>query len=320
MSTQAQQEPVDVLDWRKWINASLFLGMHIIPLAAIWTGVSWVDVVVCVGLYLVRMFGVTGVYHRYFSHRTYKMGRVTQFCMAWLAMTSAQKGVLWWASHHRHHHKHSDQEGDVHSPRLQGFWQSHMGWILSSEWAQTDLDRVKDLRKFPELVWLNRHPLLPAVVTGLLVTLAFGWSGLVIGFFLSTVLLYHGTFTINSLSHVFGSQRYDTGDDSRNNWFLALITLGEGWHNNHHHYQASARQGFHWYEIDITYYVLKMISWTGLIWDLREPPAHVIARTRRNARSVAPPPEHTACASAPLPPARPVSDEGSECLPTGTPV
>lgn len=319
MSTSSQERPVDVLDWRKWISGGLFLGMHLIPFAAIWTGFTWVDVVLCVALYFIRMFGVTGVYHRYFSHRTYKMGRVTQFLMAWLAMTSAQKGVLWWASHHRHHHKHSDKETDVHSPRQHGFWHSHMGWILSEEWAETDLERVKDLRKFPELVWLNRHPLLPAVTTGILVTAIFGWSGLVIGFFLSTVLLYHGTFTINSLSHVFGSQRYDTGDDSRNNLLLALITLGEGWHNNHHHYQASTRQGFRWYEIDITYYILKAMSWVGLVWDIREPPAHVVAGKRRKARRPAPRTPELAASSEPIPPVRPMSGGADECRPSGTP-
>ena len=225
------------------------------------------------------MFGVTAGYHRYFSHRTFKMSRLGQFLLAFLAQSSAQRGALWWAAHHRHHHKHSDEPDDVHSPVQRGFWYSHLGWIFSDN-SKTHTDRIKDLMKFPELVWLDRYHHIPAVVVALASYFVGGASGLIIGFFLSTVALWHATFTINSLSHVWGTRRYETTDDSRNNAFLAFITLGEGWHNNHHHYQASVRQGFAKWEIDVTYLVLKAMEKFGLVADLREPPERIMKAFR----------------------------------------
>jgi stearoyl-CoA desaturase (delta-9 desaturase) len=258
----------------QWAGAIPFILVHLLPFCAFYTGVNWQDWAVCFALYFIRMFGVTGVYHRYFAHRTYKTSRWFQFVLALFAMTSSQKGVLWWAAHHRDHHKYSDTERDPHSPVVWGLTHSHMGWLFDGT-TETRYDRVKDIARYPELVALNKLWMLPPALTGLACLLFLGPSGLWIGFFFSTVLLYHGTFTINSLSHVFGSQRYDAGDDSRNNLLLALITMGEGWHNNHHHYQTSTRQGFFWWEIDMTYYILKMMSWVGLVWDIREPPARV---------------------------------------------
>jgi stearoyl-CoA desaturase (delta-9 desaturase) len=158
---------------------------------------------------------------------------------------------------------------------------AHVGWIFHRQKGTADYSTVKDLTRYPELVWLNKHDKLPALLLALAVLALFGWSGLVVGFFVSTVFVYHCTFFINSMAHVYGSQRYITGDDSRNNWLLALITLGEGWHNNHHHYQASTRQGFRWWEIDVTFYILKMLSWTGLVWELRSPPREVVRGERR---------------------------------------
>lgn len=257
------------------VNTIALILLHVACIAAIWTGVHWHDLALMVVLYAVRMFGVTAGYHRYFSHRTYKMGRVSQFLMAFLAMSSAQKGIIWWAWHHRHHHRYSDTAEDVHSPRQQGFFWSHIGWIISNRWRAFEPEKVKDLMRFPELRFLQKYELLPPVLLGLATLLLFGWSGLVVGFVWSTVLLYHGTFTINSLAHVIGKRRYETSDDSRNNWFLALITLGEGWHNNHHRYQSSTRQGFYWWEIDLSYYGLKLLEKLRLVWDLREPPAHL---------------------------------------------
>ena len=262
-----------------WMNPLLalrFLVVHLLCFAAIWTGISWTAIVMFVVLYAVRMFAITGGYHRYFSHRTYKMGRVMQFIMAVLAESSAQKGVLWWASHHRHHHTHSDDPDDVHSPKQHGFWYAHLGWLFDPDWADTDDERIKDLARYPELVWLDRYHMLPPTILGVSTWLIGGWSGLIVGFFWSTVALWHATFTINSLAHVIGNRRYETDDESKNNWFLALITFGEGWHNNHHHYQAAVNQGFRWYEFDITYYILKAMSWVGLVSDLRTAPEHVV--------------------------------------------
>lgn len=262
---------------RAWLGSAPFFLLHILPFFAIWTGVRWQDIACCAILYVVRIFGVTAGYHRYFSHRSYKTGRIFQFLLALLAMSSAQKGVLWWAAHHRDHHRYSDTPWDVHSPVRGGFWHSHLLWILDANNDPTDLGKIKDFARFPELVWLNRHWYLPPVLLGVAVALTLGWSGLLIGFFLSTVLVWHATFTINSLAHIFGSRRYVTTDTSRNNWLLALLTLGEGWHNNHHHHMHSARQGFFWWEIDIVYYVLLALRRVGLVWDLREPTAAALA-------------------------------------------
>jgi stearoyl-CoA desaturase (delta-9 desaturase) len=253
-----------------------FILAHVACFAAIWTGVSVTDVALCAGLYAARMFGVTGGYHRYFSHKTYKTSRVMAFILGFLAQSSAQRGILWWAGTHRHHHRYSDGPEDVHSPVRRSFVYSHVGWIFSERYDQTDLTLVPDLAKYPELLWLERHPYLPAILTGFVVWLLAGWSGLVVGFLWSTVMCWHATFAINSLAHVHGSRRYVTGDQSRNNWWLALLTMGEGWHNNHHHYQGSVRQGFRWYEIDLSYYVLRAMSAVGLVWDLRVPPERAI--------------------------------------------
>jgi stearoyl-CoA desaturase (delta-9 desaturase) len=267
-------------------NTAAFIAVHLAPIAAFWTGVTTTSILMAITLYVVRMFGVTGGYHRYFSHRTFKTSRFGQFLFALLAMSSAQKSILWWAALHRHHHLHSDQPEDVHSPVHRSFFYSHVGWIFDKKHDKTRIEDVPDLAKYPELVFLDRFQLVPPFVLAVICFLVDGWSGLFIGFFLSTVFLYHGTFFINSLAHVHGKQRYVTGDDSRNNWWLALITLGEGWHNNHHAYQRSTRRGFRWYEIDITYYILRALSWTGFVWDLGEPPAEVVRNERRLGKAV----------------------------------
>jgi stearoyl-CoA desaturase (delta-9 desaturase) len=262
-------------------SAIPFVLVHLGCIAAIWTGVTWSALVICAALYVLRMFAVVAGYHRYFSHRAFATSRVVQFMLAIVAQSTAQKSVLWWAAKHRHHHLHSDTGEDVHSPRHKGFVYSHFGWIFDRKHDQADLTKVADLTRWPELLWLKRFELLPAVVLAVLCFLVAGWSGLVVGFLWSTVLVYHATFCINSLAHVHGSKRYVTGDDSRNNGWLAILTLGEGWHNNHHAYQSSVRQGFRWWEIDPAYYLLKTMSWLGLIWDLKTPPAHVVRNEQR---------------------------------------
>ena len=275
----------DRVDWARILP---FVGMHAACLAGFWVGISPVAVGVAVALYLLRMFAITGFYHRYFSHRTFKTSRVAQFVFAVLGASAAQRGPLWWAAHHRHHHVHSDKAGDVHSPNQRGFLWSHMGWFLSRRHFAPDLGRVRDLLKFPELRWLDRFDILVPFLLALGLLLAGRWleanhpslgtTGgqlLVWGFFVSTIACYHCTYTINSLCHVWGRRRYATGDDSRNNWLLALITLGEGWHNNHHRYPGSTRQGFYWWEIDITYYLLRAMAAVGLIWDLKPVPRKV---------------------------------------------
>jgi stearoyl-CoA desaturase (delta-9 desaturase) len=253
-----------------------FWGVHVLAIVGIAiTGLSWLGLALVAAMYVPRMFFVTGAYHRYFSHRSYKTSRWFQFVMALGATFTAQKGPLWWAAHHRVHHKLSDMPGDLHSVKQSGFWWAHMGWILARDLEGTDLSRIKDFSKYPELRWLDRYWMVPPVAAGVIAFAIGGFFGLVWAFAVPQVLCWHGTFTINSLSHLWGGRRYATEDDSRNNLVLAMITMGEGWHNNHHHYQVAARQGFYWWEIDCTYYVLRALSAVGLVWDLHGVPDHI---------------------------------------------
>lgn len=280
------------------LNKFLFFALHLVPLLAFFTHVTMFDWIVCLTLYVVRMFFVTAGYHRYFSHRTYKTSRWFQAFLAFASQTSAQKGILWWAANHRVHHRHSDTELDPHSRKVHGFWESHVGWIMGKSHEETDYALVKDLAKYPELMWLNRYHWAPAFMLAVFVTLlgqlvnggnlhslSAGWSTLLIGFFLSTVLLYHATFAINSLMHWIGKPRYVTGDESKNSFPLAIISLGEGWHNNHHYYQSAARQGFFWWEIDLTYYVIRLLGALGIVWDIKEVPHHVQHNAERLAKA-----------------------------------
>ena len=277
-----------------WLRVLPFIGLHLACLGVFWVGFSWFAFWTAVALYAARMFAITGFYHRYFSHKAFRTSRPVQFAFAVLGAASVQRGPLWWAAHHRHHHRHADTDLDVHSPR-HGFWRSHMGWFLTPRGFRTDFDAIKDLLRFPELRLLDRFDILvPALLAVGLYALGswlegahpgLGTNGpqlLVWGFFVSTIVLFHVTVTINSLSHRWGSRRFATRDDSRNNALLALLTFGEGWHNNHHHYPGSARQGFAWWELDLTYLGLRAMALLGLVSDLRPVPA-ALRTARREA-------------------------------------
>lgn len=256
-------------------SAASFALVHVAALGVLWIGFSWQGVLLCIASYYLRMFGVTAGFHRYFSHRTFRLNRFWQFMLAFLAQTSAQKGALWWAAHHRHHHRYSDMPEDLHSPVQRGFWWSHMGWILCPEYGETRFDQIRDMAKYPELVWLDRNQYVPTMLYAVALALIFGPVGLFYGYFLSTVILWHGTFTINSVMHVFGRRVYRTTDTSRNSMVMALITMGEGWHNNHHYYPGSAAQGFRWWQIDLTMYLLILGEKLGIVKDLRRVPQRV---------------------------------------------
>jgi stearoyl-CoA desaturase (delta-9 desaturase) len=284
---QAVRERPDRFEFRRCLP---FVFIHLGCVGLLWVGWSWTAVAVAVAMYWVRMFAITAFYHRYFSHRTFHTSRWGQFAFAVLGNTAVQRGALWWAAVHRHHHRHADTEHDVHSPGLRGFAWAHIGWMTSSRNFPTNYDAIRDLAKFPELVFLNRFDLVvPALYAAALYGvgellrvaapgLATTGAQLVVwGFFVSTVVLLHGTLFINSMAHAFGGRRFHTNDDSRNNLLLAVITLGEGWHNNHHRFMGAARQGFYWWEFDPTWYALKALSWTGLIWDLKSVPRSVYA-------------------------------------------
>ena len=272
--------------------------IHLGCLGLFWVGWSWTAVSIALFLYFTRMFAITAFLHRYFSHRTFKTNRFFQFIFAVIASSAMQRGALWWAAHHRKHHKESDTEKDVHSPHTKSFLWSHIGWITSRKNFLTDYKTIKDFARYPELVFLNRFNKLIPLLLGVLLFVSGewlslnapslktnGWQLIVWGWFISTTVLLHGTSTINSLSHLYGKKRFDTGDESRNNFWLSLITLGEGWHNNHHYYMHSARQGFYWWEIDITYYGLKIMSFIGIIHDLRPVPKHILDQGICNSSS-----------------------------------
>ena len=271
----------------QWLKSTPFLALHAACLLVFWCGVSPVAVTTCACLYAVRIFAITAGFHRYFSHRTFKTSRLFQFLLAWLGTTATQKGPLWWAANHRYHHAHSDTEEDTHSPR-RGFWWSHVGWFLCDRFGETEWRLVPDLKGYPELRFLNRYAVIPpALLAASLFGLGAwlkqavpGWhtSGLqmlVWGFCVSTVLLYHATFAVNSLAHCFGRRHFPTSDDSRNSALIAFFTFGEGWHNNHHYAPSSERQGFFWWQIDASHYILTLLSWLGLVWDLNRPPQRV---------------------------------------------
>ena len=277
-----------------WLRVMPFVGLHLACLGVFAVGFSWFALWTALALYAARMFAITGFYHRYFSHKAFRTSRAVQFLFALVGAASVQRGPLWWAAHHRHHHRHADTEHDIHSPR-HGFFRSHMGWFMTPRSFGTNFDAIKDLAKYPELRWLDRFDILVPVLLAAGLFALGGWlkgahpglhtSGpqlLVWGFFVSTVVLFHVTVTINSLAHRWGTRRYATNDDSRNNWLLALLTFGEGWHNNHHHFPGSARQGFAWWEYDLTYYGLRFMAVLGLVRDLKTVPASL-----RTARAVA---------------------------------
>jgi stearoyl-CoA desaturase (delta-9 desaturase) len=269
-----------------WVRVIPFIALHVVAVAGVWfVGFSWFAFWTAVALYALRMFAITGFYHRYFSHKTFKTTRPVQFLFALLGASSVQRGPLWWAAHHRNHHRHSDTELDVHSPVTKSFFVSHMGWFLTKAGFRTDRTVIKDLLQFPELRLLDRFDVFAPIALATVLFLLGGWLEthrpelgtsaaqlLVWGFFVSTVVLFHATVTINSFAHRFGSRRYKTRDNSRNNWLLALITFGEGWHNNHHHFPGAARNGFFWWEFDLTFYLLKLMSGFRLVWDLKPVP------------------------------------------------
>ncbi len=280
------------IDWPRLLP---FVVLHLGCFAVVWVGVSATAVVTAAALYVLRMFAITGFYHRYFAHCAFRTSRAAQFVFALLGAAGVQRGALWWASQHRHHHAHSDLPQDVHSARQHGFLWSHMGWFMARENFATRRELIEPLLRFRELRILDRFDaLVPAALGATLFGLGellAAWAPaletnglqlLVWGFCISTVVLYHATFTINSMAHRYGRRRYATNDDSRNNLWLALLTFGEGWHNNHHHFPGSARQGFYWWEIDFTYYGLRVLAALGIIWDLKEVPATML-NTRRHA-------------------------------------
>jgi len=298
-SGSASTPPRDKSDTIDVVRSLPFITVHLLCLAVFVTGVSPVSLMIGFLTLATRMFGLTAGYHRYFCHKAFQTTRVFQFVLAWLGTSAAQKGPLWWAGHHRSHHRHSDTEEDVHPPGVKGFYWAHAGWIMSPKNQRTKIEWVPDLTKYPELVWLDRNHYVAPIALGVTLfalgqwlgsTYPFletsGWQLVVVALFCSTTLLYHVTFAVNSIGHQFGSRRYSTNDESRNSLWLALVTGGEGWHNNHHRYPTSERQGFYWWEIDFTHYGVVFLSWLRIVWDVRGPAAAVLEEGREGSHHV----------------------------------
>ena len=261
-----------------WQDTPLFIFMHTVALYTLLFHFEWKWVGLAVASYYLRMFALSAGFHRYFSHRSFKTSRPFAFLLAFLGESTLQKGVLWWASHHRHHHRYSDQPEDCHSPLYKGFFWAHLGWILCEKYKPINKRYIRDFMAHPELVWLNDNTWLPLTVYISTLIYFFGLEGFLWGFVVSTVFLWHGTFSVNSLVHVWGTQPYQAGDNSRNNWVAAIFAMGDGWHNNHHYYPISVRHGFQKWEIDFSYYILCLLERLGIVWDLKRPAPSRIAQ------------------------------------------
>ncbi|PCJ56826.1 MAG: acyl-CoA desaturase [Planctomycetota bacterium] len=260
----------------EWPIAFVVFSFQIIPVFVFYIEIpAW-----CWSLgflfFVIRFSFVVIGYHRYFSHRSFKTSRVFQFLMAIGAVLSFQGGVLRWASIHRSHHKFSDTKKDLHSPIIYGFLEAHVLWVIRK--YDIDDSNIKDLTRFPELVWLERLWMLPSLILATLFFIIGGWPLLLVGFFVSTTVLYHMTWSVSSIFHLFGTTRFPTKDHSKNNFISALLTMGEGWHNNHHHFPSSARAGLYWYEIDISFYIIYVLEVLGIVWDVKGVPTYVLEK------------------------------------------
>ncbi|WP_150466612.1 acyl-CoA desaturase [Francisella sp. SYW-9] len=260
-----------------------FSTMHLACLAIFFVNYNITALLVFLITFSIRTFALTAGYHRYFSHKAFQTSRVFQFILALVGTWASQKGPLWWSGHHRYHHIHSDKETDMHSPK-NGVFQAHVGWVFEARSDDVDPKFIKDWVKYPEIVWLDKyaHESFALYLVGLFILgscisyfyptletsgLAFVfWGGI-----LSTVLLYHTTFSVNSICHIFGSRDYQTTDNSRNNWLVALITFGEGWHNNHHKFAYSIRNNLKFWQIDITYIILCVLKKFRIVWNFKQP-------------------------------------------------
>ncbi|HEY1909661.1 MAG TPA: fatty acid desaturase [Vicinamibacterales bacterium] len=244
----------------------------------------WAYIGLWAASHFVRALGLTLMYHRYYAHRAFKMNRGARFVWTLIGTAAMQKGPIWWAGHHVMHHKFADREGDPHSPMISGFYYAHVGWFLhDTKFDQLDASNpvVRDFGKFPEIAWLEKYFIIPPTVMAVAMYLYGGWPWLVYGFCLPTMTLAHATFCINTVNHLFGSRRFETMDDSRNNPITAFFAVGEGWHNNHHRYQRAARNGFYWWEFDLTWYTMKAMAALGLVWDMQPVPARIYEEARQ---------------------------------------
>ena len=277
-----------------FVQISIFWTVQASALLVFFVPFSWGFVALWAASHFLRAIGLTLSFHRYFAHRAFKMNRVARFAWAFIGTAAMQKGPLWWAGHHVNHHKFADRDGDPHSPMVSGVYYAHIGWFLNDTKHDTLAPSnpvIRDFSTAPELAFLERYFFLPPVLLAAAMFAIGGFPWLVWGFCLPTMTLAHATFAINTVNHMFGSRRFDTVDESRNNPITALFAVGEGWHNNHHRYQRAARNGFYWWEFDPTWYVIRTMAAVGLAWDLQSVPKRIydearVMKARRATRKV----------------------------------
>ncbi|MEM7064735.1 MAG: acyl-CoA desaturase [Cyanobacteria bacterium P01_B01_bin.77] len=256
----AQKPPIN------WPTAIFMIAVHIITLLAFLpTNFSWSAVGVALFLHWVTgCLGITLGWHRLVAHRSFKTPKWLEYFFVFCGSLACQHGPIEWIGLHRHHHAHSDQAIDHHSS-TKGFWWSHMGWIFHEVPADSDVPRLtKDIANDPFYLFCENYFLLMQIILGVVLYAIGGWSFVLWGIFVRLVAVYHCTWFVNSATHKFGYQTYDAGDYSTNCWWVAVVTYGEGWHNNHHAFQFSARHGLQWWEIDVTWMTIKLLSKLGL--------------------------------------------------------
>ena len=282
LPTSVPTRPVWYRVTRIALSLSPLLAVHFALVAIPFVEFTWWSVLAIFVVTRIVGLGVTVGLHRYFSHHSFKTSRGFQFLLAFAGCTALQKGPLWWAIHHRLHHRHSDRPDDPHSPVVSGFWYGHVGWLFSRDLMNPDPTVVRDLTRYPELVWLDRFWMLPGLLLAATAYALLGMNGLLYGYCLSVVFVFQVTFAVNSIGHLWGPQRDATGEGSRNNMLLGYLAMGDGWHNNHHRAPSSARHGFAWYELDIAYQFIKFLNLVGLAWDVKQPPTSIMRTPSEN--------------------------------------
>ena len=255
-----------------WLTAAIMVLFHVGAVAAFWF-TTWTNVVVALVLHWFAVgLGISLGYHRLHTHRGFKTSKAFEYFLAVCGTLTLEGGPIFWVATHRVHHQHSDQDGDPHTPRDGGFW-AHMGWILFGDTHHNDTAVMSkyapDLGSDPFYRWLNTYHYVPLTVVGFVLLAIGGWPMVLWGIFLRVVFGLHGTWLVNSATHMWGSRRFMTRDDSRNSWWVALLTFGEGWHNNHHAHPVSARHGLAWYEFDMTWITLKVLKAFGIVREVK---------------------------------------------------
>lgn len=255
-----------------WITAAIMVALHLVAFWALFH-YTWQNLLAALVLHWVVVgLGISIGYHRLLTHRGFKTSKPFEYFLAMCGSFALEGGPVFWVATHRVHHQHSDGPGDPHTPRDGGFW-AHMGWVLfgDREFNKTPISSkyAPDLAGDPFYCWLTDWHWVPMTVVGLLMIAFVGWGMAAWGMVVRIVAGLHFTWLVNSATHMWGSRRFDTRDDSRNSWWVALLTFGEGWHNNHHAHPVSARHGLAWYELDISWLTLRLLSFLGVVWNVK---------------------------------------------------